>query len=393
MTVGLPLEGIRVLSVALQYPGPYATLLLADLGADVVVVERPDGGDPTRAFPGFHGSLARNKRAVALDLKSSLGRDAFRRLAERADVLLEGFRPGTMARLGLDYAALAATNPDLVWVSISGFGQTGPDRDRPGHDLTYQAEAGMLYEHVPPAAPPPPPTLALGDLTAGLLAVQAVLVGLVQQRRTGHGTEADVAMVDGLVSLLSAHAGPVLSGTGPPGYPYEPGYGVFVTADGAHLALGVAHEDHFWRALCHLTGLEDEGDLTSAQRFAAHGRLRGRLAAAVARRPMAHWERALGEADVPYGRVRALAELPESPQIRARGLLVDLGDAGIHVRQPLAFDGVAPGPTSGPPVLGQHTVAVLTEAGLGLGEIEALLVGGVAFQAPDSATETLAARS
>lgn len=379
---GRPLEGVRVLSVALQYPGPYATLLLADLGAEVVVVERPDGGDPTRAFPGFHGSLARNKRAVALDLKSRLGQDAFRRLADRADVLVEGFRPGTMARLGFDYATLAATNPGLVWVSISGFGQTGPDRDRPGHDLTYQAEAGLLYEHVPPAAPPPPPSLALGDLTAGLLAVQAVLAGLVQRSRSGQGTEADVAMVDGLVSLLTAHVGPVLNGTGPAGFPYEPGYGVFVTSDGAHLALGVAHEDHFWRALCAVTGLDDEGERTSAWRFAAHGRLRGRLATAIAARPLAHWEHALRAADVPFGRVRALADLPDSPQIQARGLLVDLGTGGVHVRQPLAFDGVAPGPTSGPAALGRHTVEVLAEAGLSPAEIEGLLDVGAAWQAP-----------
>jgi crotonobetainyl-CoA:carnitine CoA-transferase CaiB-like acyl-CoA transferase len=380
--VAAPLDGIRVLSVAEQYPGPYATLLLADLGADVVMVERLAGGDPTRAFPAFHASLARNKRSVALDLKAAAGREAFIRLAGKADALLEGFRPGTMARLGLDRPALAATNPGLVYVSVSGFGQTGPNRDRTGHDLTYQAEAGMLAEHLPPAPPPPAPTLALGDLAAGLLATQAVLAGLVARQRTGTGTEVDVAMVDGLVSLLTAHIGPVVNGTGPAGFPYEPGYGVFVTADGAYLAVGVAHEDHFWQALCAATGLEDDAGLRSPERFADHGRLRGRLAAAIATRPAAEWEVRLAAADVPYGRVRSLADLPGTEQVRARGLLADLGPAGRHVRQPLTFDGHGPGPRTGPPALGAHTIEVLAEAGLERVEIDRLLAGGSARQAP-----------
>lgn len=377
-----PLDGVRILSVAEQYPGPYATALLADLGADVVVVERPAGGDPTRAFPAFHASLARNKRSVALDLKSDAGRDAFVRLAGRADAVVEGFRPGTMARLGLDRAALGAVHPGLVYVSISGFGQTGPNRDRTGHDLTYQAEAGMLGEHLPPAPPPEPPSLALGDLAAGLFAVQAVLVGLVARQRTGTGTGVDVSMVDGLVSLLGAHVGPVVNGTGPAGFPYEPGYGVFVTADGVHLAVGVAHEDRFWRALCAVTGLDDEAGLRSPERFADHGRLRGRLAAAIAARPVDEWERALAAADVPYGRVRGLDEVADTAQVRDRGLLVDLGAAGRHVRQPLVFDGQGPGPTAGPPALGAHTVEVLAEAGLDRAEIDALLGSGWALQAP-----------
>ena len=143
--MGLSLDGIRIVCLAEQYPGPYATLLLADLGADVILVERPGSGDPARQFPGFHAALSRNKRSVVIDLKAEDGRRQLRDLVASADVLMEGFRPGTMERLGFGYAAVELLNPKLVYVSISGFGQSGPYRDRPAHDLSYQAIAGFLF--------------------------------------------------------------------------------------------------------------------------------------------------------------------------------------------------------------------------------------------------------
>ncbi|MGH3119796.1 MAG: CaiB/BaiF CoA transferase family protein, partial [Streptosporangiaceae bacterium] len=279
-----PLEGVRLLCLAEQYPGPFATALLADLGADVVLLERPAGGDPTRAFPGFHEALARGKRSVVLDLKHPGGRDAFLAMVAGADAVLEGYRPGVMARLGLDYEALRRVNGQLVYVSVSGFGQDGPYRDRPGHDLSYQALAGTLYgqlaEHgrLADGRAPRPTTLELGDLSAGLFTAQAVLLGLVRRDRDGQGSYIDVSVFDGLVSLLSAHLPPVLNGTGPPGFPHEPGYAVFRTSDGRLLSLSVAHEDHFWRRLCTVLGLEREQDLSSAQRLADRERLGALLA-------------------------------------------------------------------------------------------------------------------
>lgn len=371
-----PLDGLRVVSLAHQYPGPFATMVLSDLGADVVLVEHPRGGDPARAFPGFHGALARGKRSVALDLKTTEGRAALEALLCRADVLMEGFRPGTMARLGFGREELAERHPHLVHVAISGYGQTGPYAQRPGHDLTYQAEAGMLYEHLPPADPPAPPSLALGDLVAGLLAVQSVLLGVLQRDRRGRGPMMDVSMFDGLVSLLAAHVGPVVNGTGPPGFPYEPGYGVFPTADDGYLALGVAHEDHFWTALCDVAGLPEDRELGAAERFAQHERLRARLAAALRSRTADEWAEVLTAADVPFGRSRSLAELPNSPQARAREMFVRVagpdGREQVHVRQPLVVDGTAPGPRSGVPGLGEHTREVLAEAGLAAEIIDAV---------------------
>ena len=384
MTSTLPLEGVQIISLAHQYPGPFATMMLSDLGADVVVVEGPDRGDPTRAFPPFHSALARGSRSIALDLKSDGGREALRLLLRDADALLEGFRPGAMARLGLDATAVRRDYPQLVYVSISGFGQTGPNRHRSGHDLTYQAEAGMLYEHLPPAPPPPAPSLALGDLSAGMFAAQAVLVGLYQRSGTGRGCTIDVSMVDCLSTLLTCHTGPVVNGTGSPGFPYEPGYGVFVTSDDAHLALAVAHENHFWRALCDLTGLITERNLDSAGRFLNHARLRSELQTTIATRPLAEWQRLLTDADVPFGRLRSLEELPDTPQSTARGTFAGPLDSPsgptVHVRQPLVLDGRAPRPRRGTPALGEHTVEVLARAGMDEDTISALLASGSAAQ-------------
>jgi crotonobetainyl-CoA:carnitine CoA-transferase CaiB-like acyl-CoA transferase len=379
---GLPLAGVKVLCLAHQYPGPFATAQLSDLGADVVVVERPDGGDPTRAMPGFHASLARGKRSLALDLKAPEGKRVLELLIADADVLLEGFRPGTMTRLGFAPERIRDLNDALVYVSISGFGQTGPYRDRAGHDLTYQAEAGMLYESLERATPASPPSIAWADLSAGLFATQAVLTGLFDRERNGgEGVHVDVSMFDCVVTLLSAHVGPVVNDTGPAGFPYEPGYGVFVTSDGRHLAFGVAHEDPFWRELCDLLGLQEHRGLTSTQRFEQSATLQESLRAAVGATDSAVLAEALEARDVPYGWVRTLEELPDLPHVRARALVVSTEAGGRYVRQPLVLDGVAPGPRAGPPALGGHTVAVLEEAGLDERAITDLLTAGVVRQA------------
>jgi crotonobetainyl-CoA:carnitine CoA-transferase CaiB-like acyl-CoA transferase len=270
-----------------------------------------------------------------------------------------------------------------VYVSVSGFGQDGPYRDRPGHDLCYQALAGTLYGQLAGEAPPRPSTLELGDLTAGLLTVQAVLLGLVRRDRDGRGSYLDVSVFDGLVSLLSAHLGPVLNDTGTPGFPHEPGYAVFRTSDGALLALGVAHEDQFWRRLCALAGLDSEQDLSSAQRLADRARLSDLLTTRIATRTFAQWERLLTEADVPHSAVHDLAGVAADPHTASRGLLVETGQRRF-VRQPLVVDGVGWGPQSGAPALGQHTTEVLGEAGLDDRAIAALLASGAARAAEDA---------
>lgn len=363
-----PLAGLRVLSLAEQYPGPYATLLLADLGADVVLVERPGDGDPSRQFAPFFESLARGKRSVALDLKDQEGVDALLALCRTADVLLEGYRPGTMDRLGVGYPQVHEVNPRLVYASISGFGQDGPYRDRPAHDVSYQAVAGHLYERLQHPGRSAAPGLALGDLSAGLFAVVGVLSGLQQRERTGSGTHVDVSMTDGLVSLLTAHLMPVVNRLGPPAFPYEPGYGVFAAADGQLLALSVAHEDHFWRRLCAACELPELSGLRSAERLERHDELAERIAAQVGARGRSEWEQRLAEHDVPHAWVNALDDVPQDPQVRARGMFVTVPaepdhPERVHVRQPLRFDGTAPGPQSHAPGVGAQTREILLAAG------------------------------
>jgi len=363
-----PLRGVRVVSMAEQYPGPYATLILADLGADVILVERPDGGDPARQFPAFFDSLNRNKRSVALDLKSPDGLGALRRLVAGADVFLEGFRPGTAERLGVGWDDLRAVNPRLVYVSISGYGQTGPYRLRPGHDLSYQAGAGMLFPQAESDEALPLSPVQVGDLSAGTLAATAVGVALFARERTGEGQYVDVSMFDGLVSWMTTALVPVMNRTGEPGFPIEAGYGVYRCGDGRWLSLSVAHEDHFWRRLCQVLGLPaDVGALEAPERRRRVEELRGLLAQRLAGRGRDAWVAALDAADVPCAPVAGLDEVAADPHVRARGLLVGspAGDGRPgrrHVRQPLAFNH-RPGPAEvrPAPALGQHSAEVLTE--------------------------------
>jgi crotonobetainyl-CoA:carnitine CoA-transferase CaiB-like acyl-CoA transferase len=359
------LDGIRVLSVAEQYPGPYATLVLADLGADVVQVERPDG-DPSRAFAGFYDSLNRNKRSVVLDLKDPEGVERFLDLAESADVVLEGFRPGTVERLGIGFEAVAARNPQVVYVAISGYGQDGPLRDHPNHDVAYQAAAGMLFEQARRWMAGPAPAVQVGDAVTGVFAFGATLLGLLHRARTGQGLYVDVAMLDVLVSMMSPALCIVANASGSPTFLQEgPGYRTYPTADGGLVALGIAHEDKFWRALCAVVGLDGHAALTHDERVARSDELAAVLTQAFAGHPRDHWIRRLTAAAVPCAPVYDLGEVPHDPQVMARSLVVSLPDDGgcarQYVRQPLVPRGHAYWPTSATPGLGEHSQAVLCE--------------------------------
>jgi crotonobetainyl-CoA:carnitine CoA-transferase CaiB-like acyl-CoA transferase len=353
-----PLRGYRVVSLAEQYPGPFATLILGDLGADVVQIERPQGGDPSRAFPGHYAALNRGKRSVALDLKTAEGAGACRTLLGRADVLLEGFRPGVLDRLGLAPAELIAANPGLVVVSVSGFGQDGPYRDRPAHDLSFQAMVGLLD-----AGAPSVPAVALADVASGLFAAIAALTGLAGRAAHGRGGHYDVAMFDALVSFVVTRLVPVANDMPPDSLGQDPGYGLFATGDGRWVSLSIAFEDHFWRALCSALDLTALAEVGGPERAARRDEIRAVLAARIVAEPLAHWERILPAAGIAYGAVQDLTGLLQDPQFRARGLLHTVADRRF-VRQPLTVDGSGPGPGTAVPALGEHTEEVLREAGL-----------------------------
>ena len=239
------LAGLRVLDLTIWRPGPYATQLLAEQGADVLKVE-PPGGDPMRSMPDLFDILGAHKRSIVLDLKSEAGRDRCLELAAECDVFVESYRPGVADRLGVGYDAVSARNPAVVYCSISGFGATGPLAQVAGHDVNYLAAAGVL---TPEGGTPRQPTIPIGDLGGGIAGAFGIVTAVLGARATGKGERVDVALTD----VLSSWVGPVgkvrMVGVEKP-LAGLPGYGVFPTADGGHVALGIMNEDHFWAGLC-----------------------------------------------------------------------------------------------------------------------------------------------
>ena len=272
------LSGMRVLDMSIWRPGPYATSLLVALGADVLKVE-PPGGDPMRSYAGLFAEINAGKRSIELDLKDATGRSRAMTLAEEADVLVEGFRPGVMARLGMDDAAVRAVNPGIVYCSISGYGQQDDRAALPGHDVNYQAWAGALTPEGGTASISP---LPIADLAAGMTAAFGICAGLLGRTASGEGTYLDVSMTD----VLSTWTGRVGAGA-PAGQAKAgptPGYGIFVTADGGQVALGVVNEQHFWTALCTELGLPDEARLSPRSGARRGGELQDVIGASIASR-------------------------------------------------------------------------------------------------------------
>jgi len=369
-----------VVDLSRHLPGPLAAHLLADLGARVVKVEEPALGDPVRHAPprrGATGALAAlllaGVESVALDLKQPVGRRVLEALLERADVLLESFRPGTLERLGFPPEELRARHPRLILCSISGWGQSGPYAARAGHDLTYQALAGTLASASPTAMPAAP----LADLTGAWSAVTAVLAALLERQRTGEGRRIDAALYDAAVhSNLTAWAaeagGAKAVGETLPLSGALPCYNLYRTAGGDVLALA-ALEPHFWERFCRAAGRDD---LLRLQ-YNASPRAQRKIAALVRSRTRAEWLDLLAREDIPAEIVLSAAEARAHPQARERGLLADGPDTLPRLAFPALLDGGRPRAGERVPGLGEHTEAILDE--LGLGEIKKQLGVGKRF--------------
>ena len=383
-----PLAGVRVLDLTRLLPGPMATLHLADLGADVIKVEDTGTGDYARAMghvregvSDFFRLLNRNKRAIRIDLKQARGRDAFLRLVDKADVVVEGFRPGVMAKLGLGYEALAARNPRIVVCSITGYGQDGPYRDRAGHDINYIGYAGVGNEIGAEGGPPVVPNFQIADLAGGaLVPVMGMLAALLDARASGRGRHVDVAMTDAVL----AHAifpllGVLEHGRTPPrGTTMLSGglacYNVYRTRDGGWMAVG-ALERKFWETLCDILGcpeLKPQHIVYGDEARAA----RDRLAAIFATRSRAEWTAAFARADCCVSPVLEMHEALADGHLRARGMIVD-GGGLPHFAPPVKLSGLEFDPGRAAPAPGEHTEEVLREAGYGRAEIEALKKEGV----------------
>ena len=359
----LPLAGIRVLSLAEQYPGPYATLLLADLGADVILVERPGTGDPSRRFPGLFASFNRNKRSVVLDLKSQQGRADFLALVDTADAVIEGFRPGVMSRLKLNAAALRARKPSLICASISSFGQSGPMASVAGHDLSIQAAAGMINVAPGQEAAYALPVLPLADIASAMFAALGVVTALFARAGHGGGASIDVSMLDALVSWMTPALVPPLNNLPTrPLPPLDPGYGLFATAGGKQITLSIAGEDNMWAALCAILNLPQFADLGEGARSDRAAEITPVLRAAIAQQPYDAFYQQLETRGVAFGPVLQLQQVLDEPQMRTRGMSrTHTSAAGkqTFVGQPMRFEGMETEITRPAPGLGEHNAELL----------------------------------
>ncbi|HVB21460.1 MAG TPA: CoA transferase [Ktedonobacteraceae bacterium] len=393
------LEGIRVLDLTQIMAGPFCTMLLADLGAEVIKIENPRGGDDARRMaPPYYQSepasfiaMNRNKYGIAIDIRTEAGKQILWRLIERADVLVENFRPGTMARLGFGFEAVHTQYPALVYCSISGFGQTGPYRERGGFDLVAQAMSGILSVTGSPEEPAKV-GVPISDLNAGLYASHAILAALLSRVRTGEGQYIDTSLFEGALAYTFWESNEYwATGTAPKrlgtAHRLSAPYQVFATANG-WIAIGAANQRNWEllaRALERPDLLEKPHFTSNAERMAHLTELVEELTSTLKTRPTKEWLKVFEEAGVPCGPVLTLDEVYQNPQVKAREMDIELQHptAGrIHtIGFPVKYSRT-PGQMYRPaPVLGQHTLAILESLGYSAEECRQLETDGVILDA------------
>lgn len=382
----LPLSGIRVVELARVLAGPWAGQMLADLGADVIKVEHPDGGDDTRAWgppfvtgkdgenlsAAYYHATNRGKRSIAVDLKSEEGRETVHRLIATADVVIENFKVGGLVKYGLDYQSLAAKHPKLIYCSITGFGQDGPYAPRAGYDYIVQGMSGFMSVTGAPDGEPMKAGVAIADIFTGIYAVTAIQAALIHVMRHGDGQHIDMALLDVQSAVMANQNMNFLASGTPPtrlgnAHPNISPYEVVPTSDG-HIILAVGNDGQF-RKLCGLLGLDGMAD---AERFATN---RARVAHRVeVRQRVIERTAGFAKADlldacerdgVPAGPINSIAETFDDPQIKARGMRIDLPDADGNlipgVRTPIVFSGTPLVYDRPSPRVGEHTDVVLAE--------------------------------
>lgn len=390
----MPLTGIRVLDLTRVLSGPFCTMLLGDLGADVIKVEAPDG-DPVRhqgaqrdGLSWYFAAFNRNKRSLRLDLRQPAGREVLARLVEQADVLVENFRPGVLARLGFDDARLRALRPSLVTCAINGFGSTGPYRDRPAFDFIAQAMSGFMSVNGAPDDPPLRSGVPISDLVAGLYAALSITASVHRARTTGQGERAEVSLTNGLVSMLAYIASDYFAtGMVPPrsgnDHPISAPYGLFPTRDG-QLALAPPGDAFFGRLADALgePGLKaDPLYATGAARVANRARINAIVGGKLAAQTTAHWVETLNAAGVPCGPVQSVDQVFADKQIAAQEMVLSVPHPGHGEVRMVGFPmklSAAPCSVRRPaPGLGEHSEEVLAEVGYDVAARDALRAAGV----------------
>jgi len=376
------LDGIRVLDLSRVLAGPWSTQVLGDLGADVIKVEQPGAGDDTRAWgppflPDSHDSAYfscanRNKRSVAVDIASAEGQKIIRKLAAVSDVVVENFRVGGLAKYGLDYDDLRAIKPELVWCSITGFGQTGPEKDRGGYDFLIQGMSGLMSVTGAADGPPTKVGVPISDLTTGLYAAISILAALRHRDRTGEGQRIDLALLDAQIALMSNQAANWLNGGSEPRrlgnqHPNIVPYQVFACADG-DILIATANDRQYGK-LCRVLGVDELADDPRFATMSARGANRAALLAEI-EPSIGRWAsddlvKALSEAGVPSGRVNSVPQALKHPQVAARKLVGQLDRSdGTPVRFvgfPAKLSASPANYRAAPPRTGENTAAVLRD--------------------------------
>ena len=376
-----PLSDLTVIDLSRVLAGPYATMVLADLGARVIKVERPDGGDDARAYGPFVGghsayfaSINRGKQSIALDLKAPEDRIIFEALLEKADVLIDNYRPGVMARLGYGWEVLAARYPRLIHAATSGFGQTGPDSQKAAYDMVVQAMGGIMSVTGHPGGPPTRVGTSVGDITAGLFTVIGIMAALHDRTATGKGQFVDVAMLDGQIAILEnaiARYAATGESPGPLGarHPSITPFAAYGCAD-APIVIA-AGNDQLFASLCRALGLpQDDPRFASNDARTAHAEvLASVLEGVLLTRPVAHWLPLLEAAGVPCGPLNNIGQALANPQVKARNMVVQTalpdGTPLIAAGNPIKLSGHADPTSRAPaPALDADRAAILKELGL-----------------------------
>jgi crotonobetainyl-CoA:carnitine CoA-transferase CaiB-like acyl-CoA transferase len=390
-----PLDGLRVIDLTRVVAGPYCTMMLGDLGAEVIKIEQPGKGDDSRAFaPPYQGeeaayflSVNRNKKSIVLDLKGAEGREVLGRLIDSADVLVENFRPGVMDRLGFGYEAVKARRPSLVYCSISGFGSTGPYKERGGYDAIAQGEAGIMDLTGPADGSPYKVGTPIADMVCGTAASQGILAALYVRKDTGLGQFVEISMYEATAALLVYNASAYFATGDTPRrrgnahasiVPYE----TFEASDG-WLTLGVANDDQ-WRRFCAVVGRPDLGAdarfATQPERVRNREPLLGAVRALLKQRLRDDWLALFDPEGIPCGAIRTVGEVCDGDILRSRDMVAEMphATAGVvkGIKNPIHLDRTPLDRYVAPPRLGEHTEAVLKDLGYGQGEIAALLKTG-----------------